>query len=69
MESTSWMPLTDHCRFLNCHALSRRFYVWGDKKKNILISSTDAKRESKFVCLVRKANITVFLLPSASAKR
>lgn len=39
----------------------------GDKKK--LISSTDAERESKFVCLVQKANIAVFLLQSASAKR
>lgn len=56
---------------LNCHVSSRRFYVVKEQqqKKKKSISSTDAERESKFVCLVRKANITVFLLQSASAKR
>lgn len=41
---------------------------WG-VKKIILISNTDAERESKFVFLLWKSKITVILLQSASAKR
>lgn len=62
-----WIAMYSHIDFM-CGGIKKNK---NKKNKNILISSTDAEREreSKFVCLDRKTNITVFLLQSASAKR
>lgn len=74
MENILWLPLTDyHSLSPICHLLSRisfAFYitcVLGEKKIHFNIKYK--RGESKFAWLVWKANVTVFLLQSASAKR
>lgn len=75
MESILWLPLTDyHCLSPICHVLSRisfAFYITcmlgGGGKDHFNIEYR--RGESKFAWLVWKANVTVFLLQSASAKR
>lgn len=75
MESVLWSPLTDYHRLSPiCHVLSRisfAFYITrtqGEEKKNHF--DIECRRgESKFAWLVWRANVTVFSLQSASAKR